>query len=198
MSARHEQALPQGVKPSAAAASEQQSKEKEGELEREEAEEEEEEEGEYTYPYQHLRAQSYTLPNIGSKPTQPFRRLTYDDCSRPELEDSAEGYDPYVRMDTLMMGGASGESADLRSKAQRATRRSRAFRERQQQQWHQQALGVLSEAYDEDFVSRDEFLGGDGGSGRGEGAAADVTEPAARPKVKPKVLPKPLHKLLTR
>ena len=140
----------------------------------EEEDDEDDDDDIYTYAYQDLssiRAQSYTLPNPKSKTAPPTRRLTYNDYSRPDLEDSAEGYEPYVRMDTLF----GSESQDLRVTADRAKKRARVTKQRRE-------LSVLCE---EDFVSRDDFLGSK--------AAAERVLALGKPvkKVKPKVPTKP-------
>lgn len=129
---------------------------------------EEREDDVYAYAYQDpqfARAQSYTLPNLKNKPSVPPRRLTYDDCSRPDIEDSAEDYDPYVRMDTLF----GSQAPNLRNTANRAKKKAKAIKQKRE-------LSVVSE---EDFVSREDFLG----------LQLNLAKPAK--KVKPKVPTKP-------
>lgn len=129
-------------------------------------------EGIYSYPYQDpqkLRAQSYTLPFPSKSPSTSLqtRRLTYDDHSRPDIEDSAEDLDPYVMMDSL-------QAQNLRLTASRANKRAKARMLQGQ---------PLSEVPEEDFMSREEFLGN-----RVE-EALKLDKPEKRPK--PKVAPKP-------
>ncbi len=113
----------------------------------------EEEDGSiYSYAYQDPDfIRGYTLPNLGAKPIVPTRRLTHDDClSRPDLEDSAaEGFEPYVRMDSFL----NQQAPNLRQTANRANKRAKAIR-----QTREQGAG-LSEVPEEDFTTRDEFLG---------------------------------------
>lgn len=117
----------------------------------------------YSYlDIQKIRSQSNTLPHVGTKPSPPARRLTYDDVSRPDIEDSDEGFDPYVRMNSF-------QGPDLRVTASRANKRAKAIRQRRE------LSGVPEEG--QDLMSREEFLG------------KRLMEPLRR--TKPAVAPKP-------
>jgi hypothetical protein len=144
------------------------------EEERGSEENEEDDDFEYAYAYQDLslvRAQTYTLPNLKmSKTAPPTRRLTYDDRSRPDIEDSAEDYDPYVRMDSLF----GTQSRDLRVTANKAKKKAKIKK---------RDLSVVSE---EDFVPREDFLGGAVGRLEKE---LELDKPVK--KLKPKVPMKP-------
>lgn len=149
---------------------------------------------EYEY-LPNVRAQSYTLPN---KPSTQPRRLTYNDTSRPEIEDSADDFEPYVRMDTLM----STQEANLRKTASKANRKAMAIK----QQRRNELSGVPEEG---DFMSREDFLGGQGVEAR-QGVSTmearqgvskmeawlvrelDLAKPIK--KVKPKVAEKPFKR----
>lgn len=124
----------------------------------------------YVYAYQdHIRAQSYTLPPSGSKPFVFPRRMTCDDSSRPDIEDSAEGYDPYVRMDSFY----NKQDSDLRLTANKANQKAKQIRQRRMKP-------QLSEVLEEDYMSREDFLGN----------RVDLDD--STKKVKPKPPPKPV------
>ena len=140
----------------------------------------------YEYPYQqipNLRAQSYTLPNFGTKQSPHPRRLTYDETSRPEIEDSAEGFDPYVRMDTLM----NTPEANLRMSASKANKKAMAIK----QQRRNELCGVPEE---DDFESREDFLGGHGVSNIEARLVRELDLAKPVKKVKPKVAQKPFKR----
>lgn len=141
----------------------------------------EEEDGIYTYAYQDLdfiRAHTYTHPNIKSKPSVPTRRLTYDDSSRPDIEDSADDYDPYVRMDSSF----GSQAQDLKVTASRAKQKAKATKKQRRE---------LSVVCEEDLLSREDFFGGT------ERLEKELELGKPIKKVKPKVPAKPA-KLFTR
>ena len=151
-----------------------------GEIVAEDNDDSDDDDYEYTYPYQDFpRAQSYTLPCLGSKPHSQNRRMTYDDYSRPDIEDSAEGYEPYVRMNTSF----EVQGTNLRHTATKANKKAKAIRQ-------SRLKAELSDVPEEDFVSRDEFL---------QGTCSKIEEVLGlgpTKKVKPKTLPKPLKRYL--
>ncbi len=137
---------------------------------------------EYLHQDHFTRAQTYTLPILGSSNKSPSlqeRRFSnYEGTSRPEIEDSADDCDPYVRMDTFF-GSNPPASNNLRLTANRAKKKAEAKR------LHRLQSG-LSELPEEILESREDYL-------------AERTEreldlkPAPKVKPKPKPLKRPPH-----
>ena len=127
----------------------------------------------YDYPYTIPRSMTTLSP---TKSTADPRRSTLAG-TRPEIEDSAEheGYDPYVRMDTVF-------NPNLRFSATKAKARVQVRREQLLQAKKQQTSDGEADDGDDDFTTVENFLGPSG--------SPPQTSPSPP---KPPLPPKPLR-----
>ena len=90
---------------------------------------------------------SSATPNPGGQ--QQARRMSYNDGSRPDLEDSADDLEPYVRMDT----SHGQDEVDLRLMARRANLKVKAKKR------DTNTFSVISEGVYEDYIFNEDFIG---------------------------------------
>lgn len=100
----------------------------------------------YVSPDTFTRGKSVSIPNVAPKNSDHGRRMTYDDNSRPDLEDSADDLDPYVRMDTFLKKGV-----DLRQTARKANLMVKRKKDNRMR-------SIIREVSEEDYVFREDFL----------------------------------------
>ena len=103
----------------------------------------------YSSPNLFHQGKSTSFSNVEAKNSVPGRRQTYNDYSIPELEDSADDLEPYVRMDTFL----PNKGVDLRASAKKANLRVKAKKKVNRMK------SIIREVSEDEYVYQEEFLG---------------------------------------